>query len=170
MADVISALSGREERERFSHERGDAIEGPGSRRSQERFQFGERLFDRIEVGTVGGQKSDVCPDRFDRRADLRLFVHREVVEDDNIAWPERPDEDLFDIGKKARIVDRPIEDRGRADPLDRQRGDHCRRFPMTTGRVVVQPRAPRTATVAAQQISGDAALIQEDVLPGIVER
>ena len=41
---------------------------------------------------------------------------------------------------------------------------------MTAGRVVVQPGATRTATVAAQEISGDAALVEKDILAGVVHR
>jgi hypothetical protein len=36
--------------------------------------------------------------------------------------------------------------------------------------VIAQPRATRTAAVAADQIRGDAAFINEDVLPKIAER
>jgi hypothetical protein len=167
---VISALTGWEQLERVGHERGDPIECPRSRRPEERLQFGERLFDRIEVGTVGRQESDVRADGFNRGADLRLLVHHEVIEDDDIAGAERRHQDLFDVGEKAHIVDRAIEDRRGADPFDRQRGDHRRRLPMTAGGVVVKPGAPRTATVAAQEIGGDAALVQKDVLAGVVER
>ena len=77
---------------------------------------------------------------------------------------------MFDVGEKADIVDRAIEDRRGADPFDRQRGDHRRRLPMTTRGVVVKPGAPRTATVAAQEIGGDAALVQKDVLAAVVQR
>jgi len=168
--DVVSALGNREELEGIANERCDTIECPGSRRSEERLELGERLFDRIEVGTVGRQKPDVRADGFNRRADLRLFVHHEVIEDDDIARAERRHQDLFDVGEKADIVDWAIEDRRGADPVDRQRGDHCRGLPMTTGRVVVQPGAPRAASVAAQEIGGDAALVQKDVLAGVVQR
>jgi hypothetical protein len=34
----------------------------------------------------------------------------------------------------------------------------------------MQPSASRTATVAPQQIRGDAALVQKDVLVGVVQR
>ena len=137
MADVICALTGREELERIGNERCDAIECSGSGRPEKRLEFGERLFDRIEVGTVGRQKPDVRADGFNRGADLQLFVHREVIEDDDIAGAERRHQDLFDVGEKAHIVDGAIEYRRGAEPLDRQRGDHRRRFPMTTGGVVV---------------------------------
>ena len=41
---------------------------------------------------------------------------------------------------------------------------------MTAGRVIAQPHAAETAPVAAQQISRDAAFIDEDVLPGVAQR
>jgi hypothetical protein len=41
---------------------------------------------------------------------------------------------------------------------------------MTTGGVVVEPGAPQTATVAAQEIGGDAAFVEKDILAGIVQR
>jgi hypothetical protein len=170
VADVISALSNGEELERIGHERDDVIEGPGARGAEERLQFGERLFNRIEVGTVGRQKPDMRADGFNRGADLGLFVHHEVIEHDDIAASQGRHQDLFDVGEKAHIVDRTVEDRRGADPVDRQRGDHRRGLPMATGRVVVQPGAPRTATVAAQEIGGDAALVQKHVLAGVVER
>ena len=170
MADVISALTGREQRERLGHERGDTIEGPRSVSAEERLQFGERLFDRVEVGTVGRQEPDRRADGFNRRADLWLFMHHQVIEDDDVAGAECRRQDLFDVGEEAHIVDRAIKDCRGAESLDRQRGDHRRRLPMTTGGVVVQPSASRAAPVAPQQIRGDAALVQKDVLVGVVQR
>jgi hypothetical protein len=41
---------------------------------------------------------------------------------------------------------------------------------MTTRGVVVQPGAARTAPVATQEIGGHAALVQKDVLAGVVQR
>jgi hypothetical protein len=61
-------------------ERHHLVEGAWSRSPKERFQFRKRLFDGIEVRTVRWQKQDLRADGFDREADVRLFVHREVVE------------------------------------------------------------------------------------------
>jgi hypothetical protein len=41
---------------------------------------------------------------------------------------------------------------------------------MAAGRVIAQPDASETATVSAQQIGGDAAFIEKDGLPGVVQR
>ena len=70
MPDVVSALLRREEIERDGDERQHVIKRSWSRGPEERFQFGERLFDRIEVPTVGRQTSGPRADRFDGRADV----------------------------------------------------------------------------------------------------
>jgi hypothetical protein len=170
VADVILALPSWEQRERVGHERGDPIESPRSVSAEERLQFGERLFDGIEVGTVGRQEPDRRTDGFNRHADFGLFMHHQVIEDDDVAGAECRRQDLFDVGEETHIVDRAIKHGRGAESFDRQRGDHRRRVPMTTGGVVVQPRASRTAPVAPQQIRGDAALVQKDVLAGVVQR
>ena len=43
-------------------------------------------------------------------------------------------------------------------------------LPVAAGRMVVQARAAGAAAIAAQQIRGDAALIEKDVLPDIAQR
>ncbi len=148
MSHVISTFGGCEEAERRGDERVDLIEAARPGGSQEGFQFGERLFDRIEVGTVRGEKSEVGADPFDRRADLGLLVDGEVIEDDDVARAQRGHEDLFDIGEETRIVDGAVEDGRRADALEPQRRDHRMGLPVAAGRVIVEPQAPGTAAVA----------------------
>ena len=87
MADVIPAFVRREELERRGDKRQDLIKRAWSRGAEERFQFGECLFDRIEIGTVRRQKAEVRADRFDGGANLRLFMHSEIVEHHHIAGP-----------------------------------------------------------------------------------
>jgi hypothetical protein len=140
------------------------------RRAEERLQFGEREFNRVEVRTVGRQKSDLRPDGFNRRADRRLFVHDEVVEHHDIARSQRRGEDLFDVGEETQIVDGAIEHRGRTQAVEPQRHDDGGGLPMAAGRVIVEPFAPRTAPVATQQIGGHATFIEEQVLAHIPQR
>ena len=170
MSDVVPTLGRRKERERGSGERGDVVEGSRSRGAQERFQFRERHLDRIEVGTVRRQESDVRASGFDRRTHLGLLVDSEIVEHDDITRPERRCQHLFHVGTKAVVVDRPIKHSWRRHPVGPQSGDDRVRLPMTAGRVIAQPDAPETATVSAQQISGDAAFIEKDVRPGVAQR
>jgi len=118
MPDVIPALVGREEIERERDKRQHVVEAPWSRRAEEGLQLGKRLFDRIEIWTVRRQKPDRRPDGFDGAADLGLFVHREVVEDDDIAAPERRDEHLVHVGVKRHRVDRAVKHGWRGEALD----------------------------------------------------
>jgi len=81
---MIPALIRREDVERRGYEGDDVIERARSGGPEKRLQCGECLFDRIEVGTVRWEKADLRADRLDRRAHLRLFVHRNVIEHNHI--------------------------------------------------------------------------------------
>ena len=94
-----------------------------AQRAQKRFEFREGLFDRIEVGTIRREKSDARAHARNRGMDRRLFVDREVVQDDDIAGPERGHEHLLDVGQERWVVDRPVEDGGRREALEAQRRD-----------------------------------------------
>ncbi len=119
MSDIVPTLGRREERERGRGERGDVIEGARSRSPQEGFQFRERHLNRIEVGTVGRQKSDLRAGGFDGHTHLWLFVDGEIVEHHDIAAPERRDEHLLHVGPKAGGVDGPSNTAGAVSPWDR---------------------------------------------------
>lgn len=72
----------------------------------------------------------------------------EVVEHDDVAWAQRGHQDLLDVGEETWAVDRPIEDRGRPDPLETQRGDDGVRLPMPAGRVIPESCAARASAIA----------------------
>ena len=170
MPNVIPTFARREEVEGRADKRQHVIEGSGTRRSEKRFQFGEYLFDRIEVGTVGRQESDLGAHRLDGGADRGVFVDGQVVEHDHIATVERGHQHLLHVRLKAHRVDGPVEDGGCGDAIDTEGRDYRLRFPMAAGRVIVQPRATRAPTVAAQQIGRHATFVEKHVLPGIMQR
>lgn len=150
MSDVISAFLRCEQGQRDRHEFDDLIETPGPNGAQKRFQFRERLFDGVEVGTVRRQETQVCARPFDRRTDVRVLVHGEVVQDDDIPWPQPWHEHLLDVGEEARVVDRAVEHRRRIDAIRAQRRDDRLGLPVTAGGVIVEPRAARTLSVSPQ--------------------
>lgn len=170
MSDVVPALGRREERKRGSRECGDVLEGARARGPEEGFQLRERHLDRIEVGTVGRQKSDLRASGLDRRAHLGLLVDDEIVEHDDIARSECRDQHLLHVGTKAGGVDRPIEHRRRREALGPERGDDRVRLPMAAGGVIAQAHAAETAPVSPQEIGRDAAFIEKDVMPGVAQR
>ena len=170
MPDVIRALVRHEESERRRHQLADVLERAWAERAEEGLQFGEGLFDRIEVGAVGRQKSQERSSLLNRRADLGLFVGGEIVEHDDVARSQRRHQDLLDVGVEGGGVDRSIE-HGRGRQLGgAERGDHRVRLPMAAGRVIRDPGAARTARVAAQQVRRDARFIHEDVVASIMDR
>ena len=170
MPHKIEAFAGREELQRDRDELDDLVKVARARRPQKRFQLRKREFDRIEVGTVGRQKSDLRAGGFDGRADRWLFVDGEVVEHDDIAAPEGGGQHLLHVGQKAGVVDGPIEHGRRGEAGGPQRGNDRVRFPMTAGGVIGQAHAAATAPVAAQQVGRDAAFIEKDVVPGVAQR
>ena len=118
MPDDVAALARREEAQGDRDELDDLVKAPRSRGPHEGFQLRKCQFNRIEIGTVRRQKSEPCADACNRRLHRRLFVHREVVEDDDVAWAQGRHEDLLDIREKRGIVDRAIKDGGRGEPVD----------------------------------------------------
>ena len=145
------------------------VEAAWSRGTQERLQLRKRLFDGIEVRTVGRQKAEPGADAFESGLHLRLLVHRQVVEDDDVARAERRHQDLLDIREEGGVVDRPVEDGGGREALDAQRSDDRVGVPMAARRVIPKAHAPGTAAVAAQQIRRDAGFIEKDVGARVVQ-
>ena len=169
VSDVVPTLGRRVEGERSGDEGGDLIEGAWSRGSQEGVQFGERELDRVEVGTIGREKSELGAGRFDGGADLGLFVHGQVVEDDDVAWSQRGHQDLLDVRQKTRTVDGPVEHGRRAQPVRPQPDDDRVGLPVPAGRVVVEALATKTPAIPAEQVGRDAAFIEKDVLSHVAE-
>lgn len=146
------------------------IEAARSRGTAKGLEFRKRQFDGIEIRTVGRQEPESRAHAFDGRLDLRLFMAREIVEDDDVAGPQRRHQHLLDIGQKRGIVDRAVEHGGRGEAVDAQAGDHRVGLPMAAGRVIPEPDPAGTPTIAPQQVRGDARLVDEDVGARVVYR
>jgi len=71
MPGVVRAFVWGEEAERGRDQTADVLKAPRTRGAQERFQFGEGEFDRIEVGAVRRKETKVRARLLDRRPDFR---------------------------------------------------------------------------------------------------
>ena len=136
MPHEVEAFSRCKELQRDRDKLDDLVEVARSRGAQKRFQFGKRELDRIEVWAVGRQEAEMRPDAFNRRLHLRLFVHRQIVEDDDVAGTQRRHEHLLDVGEKRRIIDGAVKYGRRRQSIDPQRGDHGVRLPVAVRRVI----------------------------------
>ena len=170
MSDVIAAFRWGKELECQPDKRRDVVEAARPRRSQERFEFRERELDRVEVRTVRGQQLQSRADRLNRRANGRLLVRRQIIEDHHVAAVQGRREDLFNVCEQTRAIDRVIEDRGCRQAVEAQRGDHGVDLPLAAGRVIGESRAARTAPVPPDQIGRDAAFIEKHVVRDVPQR
>lgn len=169
MPDEVETFLRREESQRDRDELDDLVKASRPGGAQKRFQFGKRLLDRIEVGTIGRQKPQLRARAFDGDLDRGLFVHGQVIEHHDITRSERWHEYLLDVGEKGGRIDRPIKHRGCTESVDPQAGDHGMGLPMTEGRVVAETKPAWAATVAPQQIGRDAGFIEKHIPPRVAQ-
>lgn len=81
------------------------------------FDLGEGLLDRIEVGGVWRQVPEPCAGCSDHLSDRLRLVTAEIVENDDIAWVQRWQEQVLDVSAEAFSVDWSIEDTRCCEPV-----------------------------------------------------
>lgn len=114
---VVSAFTWREGFEDVGDAIGDVVEAPFLGLSQKLLELGEHLFDGIEVRAIGGQVEKPCAGGFEGAPDGLRLVAAEIVHDDNVAWLQRWQEELFDIAEEALAVDRAVQQARRGDGI-----------------------------------------------------
>ncbi len=107
-------------------------------------ELGKYLFDWVEIGTVGRKEQQPCASGPDRGPDSGLFVAGQIVEDDDVTWPQRRAELLLDPLGKACAIDWLIEHERRVDPVAAQGGDEGHRLPMAIRHLGVESLADRS--------------------------
>lgn len=127
-----------------------------------RFELGEGIFDRIEVGTVGRQVAQLGACGFDRFADAGDLVACKVIHHHDIARLKDRDDELFDISAKAFPIHRSVQHTGRGDLAEPQCGNEGRRFPMSPRHAANEALAARTAAVAARHVGRRTGFVDKD--------
>src|SRR3977135_423823 len=72
------------------------------------FQFGEDLFDRVEVGGIGRQEQKPGSASPDGAAHRLALVAAEIVHHDNVALSQRRDQYVLNIDPEAFAIDWPV--------------------------------------------------------------
>lgn len=85
MFEEIEAFIGVKMIDKLSYRLPELLIRPFSGFAQKRFQLGEHIFNRVQIGAVGWQVFDRRPLRFDDTLNLRDLMCRQVVTDDDIA-------------------------------------------------------------------------------------
>ena len=142
IAEIVSALARGELGESVFEGLRDRVEGPWFGFADERFQLGENLFDRVEVGGVFWQEKETCAGGSDGFAHGLAFVRAEVVGHDDVVRFEGWDQELPDVGEEPLAVDWAVEETGRLDAIAPQRGEKRRGFqcPWGTLSTSLRPR------------------------------
>ena len=133
------------------------------------FDFGEGLFDRIEVGRIGRQQHRLAPvASIVSRTPATLWAGRLSMRRSRRARAWAPE--LFEIGEEDIAVHRGIDDERRGHPVLAQAGDEGRRLPMAMGNLGDEPPAAPATSAQPRHVRGGAGLVDEDELLGVKPR
>ena len=149
MTKVIAALGWREAGDTFAEQRPERLDRPTAGGADEGFELRKAQFDRIEIRAVRREVSQCCAGGGDQPFDALDMMRGEVVSDDDVAWRERRDEDLLDVGEKTVAVHGAIDDAGRGQPRDAQARDKRARLPSRQRRMIADAIAARAAAISA---------------------
>src|SRR5215831_20909360 len=110
--------------------------------AQMRLDFGKALLDRIEIGTVGRQIAQCSVRRFDDLAHPVSLVSRQVIDDDDVARPQRRRQALLQIFDEDCAVHRAIDDERSGEAIKPKPGHKCYRFPVAPWNAADDPPPP----------------------------
>ena len=105
--------------------------------------FGEELFDWVQVWGIFWQEDQFCAGASDGLAHDAGFMCAEIVHDDDVARCEGGDQYFFDIDAEALAIDRPVEQPWRIDAVVTQGSQEGHGIPMPTRRLARQTCAAR---------------------------
>jgi hypothetical protein len=132
-----------------------------------RFELGEGVLDRIEVGTVGRQIAEFHTAGLDSLSDARDLVGGQIVHNDDITWAQCGDQHLLDPGQEALSVHRPVEKHRRNEARKRETADKGDGLPMTVRNCGAATLAFQGPAAKPRHLRRKAAPIDEDQACGI---
>ena len=140
----------------------DLLEATGVCLSQECLELGERLLDRVQVGTVGRQIEQLGTRRPDRSPYGRGLMAAEIVHHHDVAWPQGWDQELHHPGEETLGVDGAIQDARRGDAITSQPGHEGECLALAVGHFGDQALTSGAATVHAGHVRLRPGLVNED--------
>ena len=143
------------------------LDGPFGRVAEQRFELGEDLFNRVEIGGIRRQEAQRSPGSLKGPPHSRAFVTAEIVHNDDVARGEGREQALLHIGEEAGAVDRAIEDTGGNNAVVAQGGHESQGLPVALRPRGNQALAARAAAVEPGHIGLGPRLINEHEPTGI---
>lgn len=170
MPKKASAMLGSEVGEALGEGDLQIVEGARGRLAQVGLEFGERLFDGVEIRAVGGQVAHARSASRDQFHDRGGLVDAQVVEDDDIAGFELWAKHLAHIDREDFGIGGARDQEGRIDPLPAQRGDKGGGLPVAVRHGSDAALPPETASVQTRQLGVERGLIDENQPPVVPAR
>ena len=167
MTDVVGALLGCEAFEELAYAVPDGGDGTFVSLSEQRLQLGEDHLDRVEVRAVGRQEQQMGTYGAYRAPYALAFMASKVVEHDDIARPQRRDQELLDPGLKQHAVDGSIQDQRSDDATAAQASNEGHRLPMAMRHLRHQALATGRASVLAGHVRLGPGFVDEDQPVGV---
>ena len=130
--------------------------------SQQSFELGEDLLNRIEVGRVGWQEQQSGTNRTDRGPDRLSFVACEIVDDHDVARLKRWQKDLLDVDPEALAVDGSFEDPRRIDAVMAECCQKGHGLPVAVRDFRIEPLAARAPAAQRRHVGLGPSLVDED--------
>lgn len=152
----------------MSEQDGDAIP-QGIKRSsgeftQQGFEFGEELLDRVEVWAVGGKEHQFGAGGFNGSLHGGSLVRAQVVHDDDIAGRQSWEQKLLYPVAKELSVYGAVDDARRGDGIMAQGGQEGAGLPVAVRNAADQALASRGTTIEACHVGLHPGFVDEDEL------
>ena len=110
-------------------------------------EFGKSQFNRIEVGAVRGQVTEVNPASREQPGDVLDFVRGEVVEDERVALAQLRTEHLLKLDREDLGIHRSFHQEGGGDAFLAQGRNEGRTLPVPMGDSAEATLPDRAATM-----------------------
>lgn len=131
------------------------------------FEFGENLFDGVQVRGVFGQEEELGSCLSDCMPDSLAFVASKIVHDNDLARFQRRDQTVLDPGEEHLAIDRAIEEAGSLYPIVAKRRDKGHGPPSAKGRLSNDALAARPPSTKRGHIGLRPSFVDEDQALGI---
>jgi len=135
-----------------------------------RFEFGESLFNGIEIRAVRRQVADANPSSREQLADVMDFVGGEVVEDERVALAQLWTEHLLKISRENLGIDGAFDQKRSLDAVMTQGCNEGGALPVAVWDGAETTLAHRAATMVAGHLGVQACFINKHQLADIPPR
>src|SRR5262249_1410457 len=140
----------------------DGFDRSGGAFAQQVLEFGEDLFDRVQVGGVFWQEDELGAGRAGESAHGFALVAAEIVHDDDVAWLQGGDEDALDISSEVLAIDWTIKDPWGVNPVMAQGDQESRGLPVAVRDLGIEPLATRRPSPQGRHVGLGPGLVDED--------